>query len=130
MRPLEIRDIVETFAKSSVESGTSIGVAVGVTRNGHRQVFGYGVGDVTTGEQVSSRTIFQIGSVTKIFTTALLAQEVLAGNGSLTQTLRDFTSELGTLTPSAAAVTLRELGDFTAGYPSLPDLCSTVTKPG
>ena len=58
------------------------GAQISVVQNG-RVVYtkGYGVADVETGRPVTDRTLFQTGSVPKLFTGLLLAQ--LANNGTL-----------------------------------------------
>lgn len=124
LRPKESENIVKTFTKSSVEDGTPTGVAVGITYRGRNQFFSYGLADTVTGAPVTPRTIFQIGSVTKAFTTAILGENLALGINRLSQTLADFTAELGPLGAGASQVTLEELGDFTAGYPSDPIRCT------
>lgn len=120
---------METFARSSVADGRSIGVAVGITFRGRRHFFAYGRADAATGTSVTPDTIFQIGSVTKIFTTAILGENVLLRINRLSQTLGDFTAELGPLSPATQPVTLQELGNFTAGLPSLPEECPPNDPP-
>jgi CubicO group peptidase (beta-lactamase class C family) len=124
-----LRRIVEAFARSSVDDGTSVGVAVGVTFRGQRHLFAYGLADATSGTLVTPDTIFQIGSVTKVFTTAILGENVLLGINRLSQTLADFTTQLGPLHPRTQAVTLQELGNFTAGLPSTPEECTSPHHP-
>lgn len=125
-----VREVVETYAKSAVDEGTAIGVAVGVTMGGRRQFFAYGLADVARRTRATPDTIFQIGSVTKIFTTAILGQNTVVGMNSLAQSLGDFTAQLGSLPTSNQPVTLEELADFTAGLPSDPPSCGPSRLPG
>lgn len=124
-----IRRIVETFAKSAVDEGLAVGVSVGITHRGRHYLFGYGVADEASETLATPATIYQIGSVTKIFTTAMLGQNVVVGINDLTQPLSDFETQLGPLTPSTASITLLELGDFTTGLPSTPPVCPEGPPP-
>ena len=129
-RYAELRRIADTYAGAVVADGTAIGVGVGIAVGDRPPaLFAYGIADAGRALAFSPDSIFEIGSVTKVFTTNLLGQAVDAGEISLDQTLSQFSSVLGTVPPLAGQVTIEELGDFTAGYPSL-GLCSQPPVPG
>ncbi|MBE7209617.1 MAG: beta-lactamase family protein, partial [Gluconacetobacter diazotrophicus] len=75
-----------------------------------------GIGD----RPLDPDSIVEIGSITKVFTTALLAETADAG-------LVDLDRPIGTylpgvpLRPCTARITPTELADFTSGLPELPD---------
>jgi len=111
-----IAQIMETFARPPVDRGAAVGIAVGVTYRGRPpQFFSYGTADVLDGTAVTPDTIFEMGSVTKVFTTALLGEAVLAGDLKLNLPLSRLESLVGPMPRSTQAVTLLNLGDFTAG---------------
>src|SRR5262245_43300842 len=125
-----IARIIETFARPAIDTGAAVGISVGVTYRGRPpQFFSYGTANVADGTAVTPDTIFQMGSVTKVFTTALLADAVLAGRLKLTLPLSRLEALLGAMPRSTQAVTLLNLGDFTSGLPTVPDLCPTPTPP-
>jgi len=125
-----IARIMETFARPAVDRGAAVGIAVGVTFRGRPpQFFSYGIATVADRTVVAPDTIFEMGSVTKSFTTALLGDAVLAGRLKLNLPLSRLETLLGTMKPSTRAVTLMNLGDFTAGFPSTPPVCPTPTPP-
>lgn len=65
--------------------------------------------------------IFEIGSISKVFTGLLLAQEVSNKKLSLTTTLRDLLGPDFTFAdPNVAAITLEQLSTHTSGLPRLP----------
>ncbi|MBX7119675.1 MAG: beta-lactamase family protein [Gemmatimonadaceae bacterium] len=75
---------------------------------------GYGVADVETGRAVTPRTLFRVGSVTKMFTAALLAQ--LAAEGKL-----DLQAPIGRVVPEltgrkVGTVTTHQLLTHAAGW--------------
>src|SRR5215468_6348837 len=111
-----IARIMETFARPAVDKGAAVGIAVGVTYRGRPpQFFSYGTANVADGTAVTPDTIFEMGSVTKSFTTALLGDAVLAGRLKLNLPLSRLEALLGPVPRSTGAVTLLNLGDFTAG---------------
>jgi beta-lactamase class C len=69
--------IARTFAKSSVEKGAAVGVALGIVVGAQPpRFFSYGVADKDSGEPFGPDVAFEIGSVTKVFTTNLLGQAI------------------------------------------------------
>lgn len=75
---------------------------------------GYGVADIEAGRPVTDRTLFRVGSVTKMFTAATLTQ--LAADGKL-----DLQAPISTYVPELAgkrvgAVTTHQLLTHTAGW--------------
>jgi CubicO group peptidase (beta-lactamase class C family) len=117
----DLKSIVDAFAGSSVAEGNAIGVAVAITlKNQDPQFFSYGLANFVAGTPVTEDTIFELGSVTKIFTTALLGEQVSRKVRRLDQPLLDFWRQLGVMKRLTDMVTLTELGDFTGGFPSLP----------
>src|SRR5262249_58990174 len=126
-----IARIIETFARPAIDTGAAVGISVGVTYRGKPpQFFSYGTANVADGTAVTPDTIFEMGSVTKVFTTALLGDAVLAGRLKLNLPLSRLETLLGTMQPSTQAVPLLNLGDFTSGLlGGIPPECPTPTPP-
>src|SRR5437764_13794380 len=69
-----------------------------------------------TGVEVTTDTLFQIGSITKVFTTTLVMQLVDEGRVELDAPVRTYLPELGLKDPSAnEAVTVRHFLTHTSG---------------
>jgi CubicO group peptidase (beta-lactamase class C family) len=128
-----VQQVVDTFAQTAIQQGVAVGVAVGVVdKNGagfsHSYTFGYA--DATGETPFATNSIFEIGSNTKVFTTNLLGQAVFENRLSLDEQLSRFPEEFGAFKyPLTGQVALEELGDFTAGFPSLAPLCDSSGKP-
>ena len=125
--------LVRLLAAPLVTSGAAVGVGVAVVRTGHRpRFFTYGAAALApTGPRpFTPDTLFQIGSVTKVFTTNLLGQAVRAGRLRLDRPLAAFQRRLGPLQPAMARVTLAQLGSFTGGMADLAPLCLQEAVPG
>lgn len=126
-----IKGIAKTYAQDSIQTGGSVGIEIGVVYGTEPPQF-ISAGDAIAGSgrrAFTSDAIFQIGSVTKVFTTNLLGQEVSNGSLELSLPLSSFETEIGSLEPLTAEVTLEELGDFTGGFPSYAEACSSPMVP-
>ena len=120
----DVQRMVNTYAGSAVQDGSAVGVGVGVViGDAPARFFSYGYADWGGRQTFSPDTIFEIGSVTKVFTTNLLGQSVGGGFLKLTEPLSSFLHQVGQLPSLTGQVTLEELGDFTGGFPSLAPLC-------
>ncbi len=75
--------------------------------------------DPAQGGRVDESTVFEIGSITKVFTSLLLADAVVAGEVSLDEPLQTFHPEM-TLPVRGRPVTLVDLATHTSGFPRLP----------
>jgi len=93
------------------------GVAVGVLRDGQRQVAGFGVTHVDNPLAVNEDTLFQIGSITKTFTGTVIMRLIEAGTLDLDTPLRTYLPDLRLQDEDVAArVTLRHLLTHTGGW--------------
>jgi len=112
-----IADDVRTVVQDLVDGGYAASVVVGVLENGRTEYYGYGAQD---GVQAAENTIFEIGSVTKIFTTLLLADMATKGELSLEDPAETF---LPARVPSrdGKKITLWHLATHTSGLPRMPD---------
>ena len=113
---------VEGLAQPLIESGEIFGMTVGVlTPDGHTSTFGYGrAGLPGDAQQPGGDTIFQIGSVSKLFLTALLALLVDEGALRYEDTVRGILPPDVPFNEEVGKVTLYDLATHTAGFPRQP----------
>jgi CubicO group peptidase (beta-lactamase class C family) len=128
----QIQSIVTEFAQNALASGEAVGVGVSVIRNGATPMtLTFGQANAATQAPFQPDSLFEIASNSKVFTTNLLGQAVVAKRFALSQTLGSLSREVGALKhPLAGQVTLEELGDFTSGFPDLAPLCAASRVPG
>lgn len=69
----ELEAGVDRLAKPLIDSGTVVGMSVGVVRGDTRLFIGYGRTDTDGGARPDEKTIYEIGSISKVFTAVLLA---------------------------------------------------------
>ena len=92
------------------------GMTVGVLRDGEVSVYGFGVANVSTGAPVAPGTIFQIGSISKVFLATLLMRLVEAGKVTLDAPLNTYLPDLALVDPSLPdRLTLRHTLTHTSG---------------
>ena len=117
-REAQIRDLLEEF----VEDGQSVGVVVGIVREAERIVIGAGrLADGAAGPP-DGDTVFEIGSITKVFTsTALADQEVSSGLGLETPVQSLLGDDAQVPMRDGIEITLGHLATHSSGLPRLPD---------
>jgi beta-lactamase class C len=80
---VNVEQIVSQKIQPILPKGGGGGVAVAVRMNGNTQFFNYGMADNAQNRPVTAGSIFNLGSVGKVFATTLLAQAVKQGQLSL-----------------------------------------------
>lgn len=132
----KVEDILDTYAGNIYRRGQSTALVVGVTLGGKTYFRAYGhrsFEDQTGGNAVDEHSIFEIGSVTKVWTTALAGQAVATGGlttrpVSLYTPLGSFPHPLPGLQDAMKLATLGNLASFTAGLPDVSRI--VVDNPG
>ena len=113
---------LQELLRSLVEQGQSKGFVLGLLEpDGRRRAIAFG--DAGAGAQpLSSATIFEIGSIAKTFTGAILADMVRRGEVSLNDPVAKFLPT-GVKVPSRKGrqITLLDLSTHTSGLPRSPD---------
>jgi CubicO group peptidase (beta-lactamase class C family) len=111
-----LADRVDRLAAPYVEGGTVIGMVVGVRDGEDELIRGYGAG------APGPDTVYEIGSVSKVFTGVLLAALVRDGVVRLDQPVSELLPA-GAVVPAAGErrITLVDLSTHTSGLPRMPD---------
>lgn len=95
-------------------------LVVGITQKGKRAVLGFGHVGAGNSAPPDADTLFEIGSVTKVFTAVALAHLEAEGKVKLTDTLRASLPEKVALARSLEPITLLSLATHTSGLSRLP----------
>lgn len=111
--------IADGPARQGIEGGRCAGLAVALYKDGAVTERFYG--DAGNGAPPDRDTLFQIGSVTKVFTTALLALQVQHGRMKLTDPAQLYAPPALTMPRfGTAAITLAQLAAHMSGLPRKP----------
>src|SRR5438094_761124 len=101
------------------KTGEGGGVAVAVRMGGKTSFFNYGMASNAQRRPVTADSIFNLGSVGKLFATTLLAQAVKQGELSLDDPVAKYVTELQR-GDDIRRVTLGQLASHTSGLPRVP----------
>jgi beta-lactamase class C len=101
------------------QNGRGGGVAVAVRMNGKTEFFNYGFANLARNERVTADSIFNLGSVGKLFATTILAEAVKRGELSLDDPVAKYVTELQR-GGDIRRVTLGQLASHTSGLPRVP----------
>lgn len=116
----EIRDAVKSLVSNS--NSTNAAVVLGYIDPNGIQFYGYGNKSGSTNVTADQNTIFGIGSITKVFTTILLADMMNDGLIKLNDPLKKYLPTNVTVPQYGAQnMTLENLATHTAGLPEFPD---------
>lgn len=117
----EAPDAARIIADRIDRDGQGTGLVTAVVEDGTPAFAGHGVTEAGSSTPVDETTLFEIGSLSKIFTSLLLAQMVLDGTMELDSAVADYLPE-GTDVPDfeGTPVTLFDLATHSAGLPPIP----------
>lgn len=98
-----------------------VGIVVGVIEPQGRRIVAYGVANQGDTRPLNGDTVFEIGSVTKVFTSLLLADMVQRGEVKLSDPVAKYLPE-GVKLPERGerVITLVDLSTHTSGLPRMP----------
>ncbi|HRE13657.1 MAG TPA: serine hydrolase domain-containing protein [Usitatibacteraceae bacterium] len=124
--PVAAQESLEGRARALLEarvaSRSTVGIVAGlVAPDGLVTVISAGRSGNEARQAVDGLTLFEIGSITKVFTATLLAQQVERGRLTLATTVREAVPGIRAWkSPGVGDVTLGSLASHTSGLPRLP----------
>ncbi|WPP49767.1 serine hydrolase [Catalinimonas niigatensis] len=114
------KEVVESIEKRIAE-GMTPSIAIALIDSSGVQYFNFGK-TAEGGKPVDENTIYEIGSISKVFTGILLAQQVLDGDIKLDDDISTLLPDsISVPTMGGTAITFGHLSDHTSGLPRMPD---------
>ena len=98
----------------------SHGVMVGIVKNGRVLQKSYGIVEKANDAKPNGQTVFQIASITKVFTASLLQSLVDQGVVRMDSMLGELIGDAVPMNDKAARITLEQLAAHTSGLPRIP----------
>lgn len=120
----EEEDPVQRVLRERVdEYGQTVGVVAGIIRGINRYVYAHGTLNRGTIRRVSGMTVFEIGQLSSLYTTAMLSLMVQRGDVNLTDEVSAYLPETVTVPTTRAGnpILIEHLATHTSGLPRLPD---------
>ena len=111
-----LQPLVDRMAGRVMQRFGTNGMIVGVSWQGRRSYFGFAA---PGGTAFDADTIVEIGSVTKVFTTALLAEAIAEGRIQADDNLQSLMPRRS-FAPCTGQMTALQLADFSSGMPDEP----------
>ncbi|MFK0165710.1 serine hydrolase [Rhizobium sp. NPDC090279] len=113
------------------ERRLSVGMVVGVTEgNGHR-IVAHGHRDTSGADPVTEKTVFEIGSITKLFTALLLSDMANRGEVWMDEPVAELLpTETRVPVRDGKAITLRHLASHYSGLPRVATNGDSPSRPG
>lgn len=116
---LRLRQLAAPYVDPAGVPGKAVGLVVGVSSPRGRTVVGVGATLAGGAVQPGANTVFEIGSVTKVYTGALLGLEVHRGRLQLSDSIDPFFPS-GTPHYGRRSISLLDLATHTSGLPNMP----------
>jgi CubicO group peptidase (beta-lactamase class C family) len=110
-------DTVRAHIEARIDAGYNVGIVVGVIDSAGTHVEGFGRTALKDSTTPGAQTLFEIGSVTKVFTALLLADQVTQGTMALGDPVAAYLPDSLEIPPT---VTLEDLATHTSGLPRMP----------
>jgi len=106
--------------QNRIEKGTNPSIVVGIVDKNGPRYYCYGKTSLT-GTPVNEHTIYEIGSISKVFTAIILAYQAQAGKLNVDDPVQKYLpSDVRMPRRAGKEITLGHLSDHTSGLPRLP----------
>lgn len=111
-----IEDTIKTHVSNYMQKYKIPGIAIALYVNGKPYLFNFGYSNKKNKILITNETLFEIGSISKIFTCLLVAQQVLENNWNLHDPISRYISELSN-NKCLKTITLEKLATHTSTLP-------------
>ncbi len=113
---------VKENIQARVESGENVGISVAFVNGDRVDFYNYGTTDLKQNVQVDEHSVYEIGSISKVFTCIMLADEVLKGRMKLSDPIANYLPKTVTVPiRNGREITLLDLATHTSALPRMPD---------
>jgi serine-type D-Ala-D-Ala carboxypeptidase/endopeptidase len=118
----DLQQRIDMLAKPLIADGTAVGFVVGVIQEGKTRFLSYGETAKGSRTAPDSDTVYEIGSVTKVFTATLLADMVQRGLVKLDDPVQRYLpAEVKMPVADGKSIRLVDLATQSSGLPRMPD---------
>lgn len=115
--PKEIQDNIH----QRMEYGYNPSIAIGIIDSSGTTFYSFGKADLEIGEAVDENTIYEIGSISKVFTGWMLAEMITEGKMNLDDPIEKYLPTIKVPDYQGVKITLKDLSTHYSSLPRLPD---------
>jgi len=127
---VEIQRLLEDRVRTLAGDAGGVGIVVGVIGPQGRRVVAYGHRGRGDARPLDGSTVFEIGSVTKVFTALLLAEMVQKGEVELNAPVTKYLpADVRVPQHNGHSITMADLATHTSGLPFMPDIVPLYNDP-
>jgi CubicO group peptidase (beta-lactamase class C family) len=119
---------VDTIVRRYIQQKSTSGLSIGIIKNGQVSTYFYGETAKGNNRLPNANTVFEIASITKTYTSTLLAWYVNQGKIKLTDPITQYLPDSVAANHALQKITLLNLSNHTSGLPGLPE--NFFTQPG
>jgi CubicO group peptidase (beta-lactamase class C family) len=114
------REIIAKLAMSKIDRGESVGIVVGIVHDRKRETFAFGKSSANSKRALDGKTIFEIGSISKVFTSLALSEMVQAKKVALDDPLQKYLPEaIKAPARNGSQISLRMLSNHSSALPRI-----------
>jgi len=126
----QLADDFQNSIRARVDGGHNASIVVGTIDESGTRFFSYGKTAFKDGKPVDQNTIYEIGSISKVFTSLVLAEMVEEGDIHLDDPIKRHLPK-GTVVPSfeGKEITVRHLATHASGLPYMPNNIDMTSNP-
>lgn len=111
----------DDLVRERVDAGETPAMVLAVHQDGKTKYYTYGYADAASKRPVDSKTLFEIGSITKTFTTTVIAQLAQEGKIKLTDPIQaSLPADVKVPVRGDRFITFEDLASARSGLPRLP----------
>lgn len=122
----KIQLLIDSLALDHLQDSTNCGLSIGIIHDGKTEMFFYGSNYKDADVLPGMRTLYEIGSVTKTFTSILLAHAINEGKINPNDDIRKYLpGTYPNLQFKKQPIQIKDLANHTSGLPRLP---ANITK--
>ena len=119
---LELSEEIKQNIRLRVDYGYNTSIIVGIITPDGTKYYSYGKTSLTGNQTPNENTIFEIGSVTKVFTTLILADMLESGQLSLNDPIdKHLPPDVNTPKRNGQSITILHLATHTSSLPRMPN---------
>ncbi|MFZ4929743.1 serine hydrolase domain-containing protein [Chryseobacterium sp. Mn2064] len=127
----ELDKMVQKEAMAYMQNPARVGISIGIIKDGKSYFYNYGTTEIGKSDLPTSKSLYEIASISKTFTGTLLAHALIDGKIKMDDDIRKYINgNYPNLEFEKQPVTIGNLTNHSSGLPQfLPDQSETFKKP-